>query len=368
MSNKKNLVNLILINLSVLVFFILSPAILLKIYRGLFQTDKLEKLANTSAFESKKKRRKIISEMRNLKSDYIPYIGWNIKPYSGEYINIEKNYNSRNSYKSNLAADTFFFGGSTMWGYGLADIETIPSHFAKISKRNVFNFGVNGYTSRQSLNRLITLLNDKDLNPKNIIFLSGVNDVEVNCKKSTKYIPSNSSKDLIRSRLSNHEMKLAISILLRRILEPFTLIANSQKNKKLNISPYNCSENFEKAEEVAKELISNWKVAYLIAKEKGINLKVVLQPHIFNSKEKVPYLDYVNDFHLKFLKKEFDSTYPLVISGIRKYCNDPKGFCNVFIDGSNWLSLSNDIWTDFCHLNSKGNQILAEKIFENFQK
>ena len=301
---------MIFINTSILFFILTAPAIFLKLYRTL--NPKQDSRISLPIFKSENKQREVFNELESVDWDYIPYIGWKLRSFKGKHINVENKYRVRKTYNSDLKGSTFFFGGSSMWGFGVADNETLPSHFAKLTNENVMNFGVMGYTSRQNLNRLITLLNDQELNPKNLVFLSGHNDIEVNCKKSVINVPSHSRSDFINSRISSHEMTLATSIYVRRFSEPFLSILNIKNSKNQNIlNQYECSENFQKAEKVAKELINNWKIAYILAKEKGIDIKVILQPHIFGSNKKVSYLDY-GDYHVKYLKNEFDATYPLV--------------------------------------------------------
>lgn len=367
MRDKNNIFNLLFINTSILFFILIIPSIFLKVYRTI--NPKQDIRISLPIFKSESKQREIFNELESLDWDYIPYIGWKSRSFKGKHINVENKYRVRKTFNSDLKGSTFFFGGSSMWGFGVADSETLPSHFAKLTNENVINFGVNGYTSRQNLNRLITILNDKELDPKKIYFLSGQNDIEVNCKKSTINIPSHSRSNFINSRISSHEITLATSIFVRRISSPFLSILNIKNNKNQdNLSQYECSENSQKAEKVAKELINNWKIAYIVSKEKGIDIKVILQPHIFGSNEKVSYLDYQNNHQLKYLKKEFDATYPIVKERIISSCNELEDFCDVFIDGSNWLSSTNNIFMDFSHVNSKGNKLLAEKIISNFEK
>ena len=52
------------------------------------------------------------------------------------------------------------FGGSTLFGYGSNDQNTIPSLYNQITGKKVLNFGDTGWHSRQSLNQLLNVIGD----------------------------------------------------------------------------------------------------------------------------------------------------------------------------------------------------------------
>lgn len=72
------------------------------------------------------------------------------------------------------------FGGSTMWGNGSPDDETIPSHLAKqLAAENIYaevvNFGELGYVTTQNLIMLQRALMERE-KPDIVIFYDGFND------------------------------------------------------------------------------------------------------------------------------------------------------------------------------------------------
>ena len=77
--------------------------------------------------------------------------------------------------------NVFVFGGSTAFGYGVADDETIPSSLARqISERTqkdvgIYNFGRAGYRSSQERLLFESLLTDGFV-PDVAIFIDGLND------------------------------------------------------------------------------------------------------------------------------------------------------------------------------------------------
>lgn len=117
---------------------------------------------------------------------YAPWVEFRNMDYNGKYINT--NGFTRTSVQHSLAGikDTltiWFFGGSTMYGFNVADEETIPSAFAasyykytKTAKNlRVVNYGIPYYYSYQEY-KLFQLMLDQNPAPDLVIFLDGLND------------------------------------------------------------------------------------------------------------------------------------------------------------------------------------------------
>lgn len=81
-------------------------------------------------------------------------------------------------YLSGFIPNTFVFGGSTTYGAGVGNNQTITYHLNKQTKRNeiFLNFGAVWYDSKLELNKLIYLLR-KGYRPRRVIFIDGLNDV-----------------------------------------------------------------------------------------------------------------------------------------------------------------------------------------------
>ena len=122
-------------------------------------------------------------ELGQLKADYKSFIGWQLKPFQGETINIGGRYAQRQTINNgrDKSKKAYFFGGSTMWGMGVRDDGTIPSEFAAAAGFWSENFGEDAYTAHQGLMLLVQLLQDGH-RPDIVVFYDGVNDVEAKCK------------------------------------------------------------------------------------------------------------------------------------------------------------------------------------------
>ena len=125
---------------------------------------------------------------------YVPrsFIMYEPQNFEGEFINIGKIYGEsfRKSLGDENDAAIWFFGGSALFGDSSPDHKTIPSYFQNITKKNVINFGVGAYNSRQNLNKYLNLLKF-DKKPEIIFFYDGINNLVANCSTSIDYILEN---------------------------------------------------------------------------------------------------------------------------------------------------------------------------------
>lgn len=120
--------------------------------------------------------------------EYEPWIEFKNIDYTGSYMNIKDKVRKSipDSYYNPAATDTlliYFFGGSTTFGFNVADFETIPSYFVEAYKQKypnaksikVVNWGCPNYYSYQEL-MLFTKLLIEDHKPDIAIFFDGLND------------------------------------------------------------------------------------------------------------------------------------------------------------------------------------------------
>ena len=118
---------------------------------------------------------------------YEPWMMFRMANYNSKYVNVNR-YERRSSPDAFIKSgspdtiDIYFFGGNTMYGYNLADDETIPSRFLKAYQQQnparsvrVRNFGIPHYYSKQELMLLSSLLFEGS-RPDIVIFLDGMND------------------------------------------------------------------------------------------------------------------------------------------------------------------------------------------------
>ena len=101
----------------------------------------------------KKKAVNIFKEYSSPKSSYQSFTGYRRNEFKGNEVNIDK-FGFRKSINHQIDNSYWFMGGSTMWGTGSDDENTIPSIFAKETGKTVLNLGESGYNSFQEFIQL----------------------------------------------------------------------------------------------------------------------------------------------------------------------------------------------------------------------
>lgn len=338
---------IILINIVVL-YFILSVIIIFsallidlkKLTIVLPSNDKRFELPNYKKISWAKRH---FFEFSKLDTKYYDHISWRRNDFKGETITIKNGYRMNSTDENfKLNKDIWMFGGSTTWGTGSNDKNTIPSLIEKLTNISTLNLGETGYNNTQELNLLLKeLVKHK---PKIIIFYDGVNDVG-KCMKDLNYF-STGQETVLQSALGEtYSKKLIIAPL--KILEKVKKYFKKNQNTKPS---YDCDTNISKAEKIAKTFVNNWIAVQLIAKKNNIKFIPILQPTIFTSTSNKDYLSINNE-----LKKQYEILYELIKKELSK-----KKF--KYLNLENSLNKAENYFIDFCHLSPNGNMKIAREI------
>ena len=303
-----------------------------------------------------------------LRGEYYPFIGFKEKPLVSSTINVDKD-GYRISRNNSKKPDIFFLGGSTMFGYGSNDENTIPSLFAKFTNDTltVRNLGNGAHNSSQNLIKIQDeLLNFK--NPKYIISYEGANEL-VNLLKGInsnyKHLYSLQFKKNINNYLLN-ENKLRFKSLLEsqtKFLKSFMLFFLSKIGFIESEHPQNSFNNDQKSVEKSVDLfLNNWKSLSLIGKEEKIKVFLFLQPVVSSNNHKTDYLVDMIDY-----KTFYDKMYFLIKE---KIFSEPslEIVKNNFYDLSKKLDAKEPYFYDHVHINPKGNLIITKEITKQIFK
>ena len=363
----KKVLKIFSINVFILfVFLIIPPTLLLsfRTFRGIF-ISYTDKRSDLPAYKDNNFAKQLLNEMNRTRQEYKPYVVWRRRPFKSEYTNIGGRYQTRSSTGDGIENSTWFFGGSTMWGTGSSDKGTIPSIYNQLTNKNVKNLGESSWVSRQSLNQLLNLLGD-GYKPSEVVFYSGHNDIGGGCRTEIDILPSH-VRSLKISRLIKGESNFLgyLSYINFKLLEPYRVIIRKTnlhelfKKTSYNHSFYNCHNNNNKAESVARHLVNNWHAAYLLSRLNNARFYAVLQPNIYSSDSDFKYL---NKDELK--RKQYDVLFPLIIKEVQNKCLLDKNFCNSFIDGRKWIDRDSKVFIDDCHLTEEGNLMVVENFIK----
>jgi hypothetical protein len=151
--------------------------------------QKMYELHKLARPDSSEEVNKMIADetFRSQQYAYEPWLMFRMANYYSNYVNIN-NFERKSvpdafiKTGSKDTVDIYFFGGDNMYGYHLADHETIPSRFVEAYQKEnpgksvkVKNFGILHYYSKQELMLLSTLL-FQGHRPDIVVFLDGLND------------------------------------------------------------------------------------------------------------------------------------------------------------------------------------------------
>lgn len=310
------------------------------------------------------------------------YIGWQSKEFQGQYVHVDsqgvrKTWNPL--HKPNEKFRTLYmFGGSTTWGDDVKDEETIPSFLSKILNENshpleVHNFGEHGFTFTQELVRLVTLLREGH-RPNLVIFYDGYNDAYTAYKYGKAGINYNTPE--IREKLTREEpspsqhlwlglkgvkenfeekslMAQSLAKILRKVFNP--LKASGKKRARWD----------QKAIVLlAKDVEVNYMKSLLfldgLSKTFGFQYFCFWQPVLYNEETMTDKEAKILETDLKVINENSVKELFLQTDSLMKVQKDFP-----FFNLQNALAKRKEsYYNDVCHLTEKGNEVVANAIFE----
>lgn len=124
----------------------------------------------------------LLSETWNIRDGgwvYEQWLGFRERARALKFVNVDEfGIRSNGSPTGRFApidGSVWMFGGSTTFGYGVADNETIPAFLQQATHRDVVNFG-RGYFFSAQENMLLKQLLAVGLVPSKVVFLNGINE------------------------------------------------------------------------------------------------------------------------------------------------------------------------------------------------
>lgn len=290
----------------------------------------------------------IYREKKQLETRYVPYIAWSRKPFMGETTTVNNEGDRIHPTMTDRPIKHVrFFGGSTMWGTGVDDHNTIPAHFNALHQDyRVYNHGESGFVSRQGLARLVNLVN-QDSPMDMVIFYDGCNDCISLCSAETS-INGHREEAKITQKLEHRWQVIdslfgSIQMVIQKVV------------KKGRRPPSRCRDNPAYAKKVASTLVNNWKIAKSVAALRGAEFHAILQPVAAIGRPNIEYLTDRGD------ETDWDLVYPF----IREIqTRDNLVWIHDFTDA---FDVDEYIYIDGCHVNGRGNQIIAKRLSESLR-
>lgn len=305
-----------------------------------------------------------MEEFWQLKSEYVPYIGWSKKPYRGATVNIDEHGDRIHQPPKELpvtAPSVRFFGGSTMWGVGANDEGTIPAIFNALSPQfRVHNHGEAGFNSRQSLARLVNLINQQ-AQLDWVIFYDGHNDIANLCRKEVG-LNDHVRRQQINQGLQQYRLRSNKKYILKEAAKIVSygyiaaLIKQLKQSEALQEDHklYKCCYDEQALEHTADQLIANWQLARRIVEDHGGRFLACLQPSAYiNHQSLFPTFEGSDRKPSCMLDK-----HEMIYRIIRKKLEGESWF----YDLSHLLNDHKEYYMDMVHVSAPANKIIAQKI------
>ena len=294
-------------------------------------------------------------------------------PTEGKFVNITKEYGRKINNPGNCIKRFFVYGGSTTWGYNVADFQTIPAYLLKELTNNgfkdycVYNFGGGSYFSTQENIRFQKhLLTEKIKENDFIIFIDGHNESGFRKTRATDVLTemfkSSNSKfwDMYKYTLPTFIKSLPIIQLSNRILKRFNidLDKNVSQSGSIKLTPDDLLSVYEK----------NIRIRSSICKTENLNCFSFLQPFgsvhgvYFTTRDGVklkkgdPVAGAPEIGKLGQLDNELSQKYQIL--------KNAKGAIDI---SSSLDTLTELAWCDLAHYCPNANEMIAKRIYSEIQ-
>lgn len=323
----------------------------------------------------------ILFENWSLKGEYHPFLQFKSAAFEGTYVNISE---EGFRYISHQAAwppsdenlNIFIFGGSTTFGSGVADDQTIASYLQEQLQKYtdhiaVYNFGVGSFFSTQERISLELLLED-GIVPDITIFIDGLNDLYDENDPTRQSSETTKTQKLVETFSASGSLRNE-KIVIREIKDIFTRLplyrlsrallekTGSAETRETSLSnPVDDSD--ENIRRTLERYLTNKHMIEAIANSFKFQTLFVWQP--------VPVYQYDKSRHLFYPESE---AYSRITKGYEQM--------NTWIEGTapltqeNFLDLSsiqkteeNILYVDAVHYSPYFNQVIAQAISDDLVK
>jgi hypothetical protein len=300
---------------------------------------------------------------------YEPFTEFRERPYAGRYVNVDVNGFRLSEGQGPWPPDgekyfnVFLFGGSTTFGFGVADDQTVASHLQRLlsglglpKEARVYNFGRGSYYSTQE-RILFEKMVATGFRPDVAIFIDGLND-------SHHYDDRPSSATRIESALegkstagTNSLEKLPMVRLARSALRRLGVSSgeNPVNEWEETARDKDACGNQAVLQNIAQRYAANKRITETVAASYGVRTLFVWQPVAVYKYDQM-YNPFAGDPHPR--RACVEGTYPLMWDFLRQH---PPG------DDFLWSAdiqenVAEPLYVDSLHYSGKMSELFAQQI------
>ncbi len=312
-----------------------------------------------------------------------PYTYWRRSPRQGELISItaeglRKTTNITTT--TTPATKVFMFGGSTLWGLGTEDKETIPSLLAKEASDQginceVVNYGQYAYVSTQGVVELMRQLQQGNI-PDVVVFYDGTNDTFGAFQLGLAGLPHDEHyREKEFGLLRRPELYPAAAQSAIRNLATMRFLDGALKKIGLRHNDFQpVSMEYEKpladkkvlARGVVETYLQNVRLVQALSKSYGFKCVFYWQPVLFTKPHLTEYerKSLEMDFSFPGMKEFYLDTYRNI-----QQCSVDLEKEIAFHDISLIFQDTREpIYTDFNHMGDKGNRVIARRMIQDMEQ
>lgn len=226
---------------------------------------------------------RLVLKEQGMTQEYHPFVEYKESPRQGEFVTVSKenircNINGSSDCKILSGEKTVWvFGGSTVFGYGVKNSETIPSQLQKLLPGyTVVNFGHGSYYSTpERILFMEQLLQGKI--PQVAIFFDGLNDYYYS-KTPDESAFSSQMRYLMEESVGQLALRMGKGVLKKSALVKFMISKTGSDAVPDDVSLMNETAYKKELQNVASRLEGNFKARAALGDLYGIRVVNVLQP------------------------------------------------------------------------------------------
>ena len=305
------------------------------------------------------------------KVTYHPYVLWRRRPYQGQLLAIDEN-GVRRTLNTRCDDKTFtiwMFGDSVMWGAGSSDAATIPSlvaaDYQKTGKQVcIVNYAEKGWSSTQELIGLMEQLKHTGRKPDIVLFYDGGTDAFTAYQSGLVDVHSN--YDGFKNYLDNWSVARQAGFSYLRetntyhFLEKIAVRAPFHRRETASTPDRNV-EGLSQA--VVQNYVQNMNTVELLAQEYGFRPIFAWYPNLaVGRKEQTPFEQEV----LRMEYQKFPGLGTMYQAAYEKARQTNRPDFHYF--GDLLDDRKGSLYVGISHLKPEGNQIVADRLFELFER
>jgi hypothetical protein len=283
-----------------------------------------------------------------------PYVYFRRKPYQGKLIHVDAHGFRATVNPPGAVTAVWVFGGSTVWGTGVSDANTVASALARAGALHVANFGETGYVSAQSqLAFMAALRCPEAAKPAVAVFIDGVNDVYSALQAGRAGWPQNESNRSAEFNSSRDASAIA-QVLSQRLQG----LQRAREHWTHAITSEAIPEVATLAPMIARNYLAVVAQTRAFAVDQGVTPLFIWQPSVFERKQPSADEQSVID---NSLQRHFDLQRASTAALKRLLSAEPAN--DVLVLDDLFDADAEPVYLDYAHTGVRGNSILAERIW-----